>query len=255
MYTFNSRIRYSELNSQGFLSTEALMNYFQDCSTFQSEDLGIGLEYLDEMNAAWVINSWQVDIIRYPKLGENVIIGTIPYDIKGFVGCRNFYMDTLEGERLAIANSVWALINIEKGTPVKVTSKMLEGYKISEKLPMDYQGRKISFPTDGNIRTLNEIIVQPFHLDTNQHVNNNQYINMAKDCMRLLDGNDKKIPVISRIRAEYRMQAHLGDTIYPVCSTQDKDGSVVYTVSLNDGSGKAYSIVEVTSLKKDERNV
>ena len=69
MYTFNSRIRYSELNSQGFLSTEALMNYFQDCSTFQSEDLGIGLEYLDEMNAAWVINSWQVDIRRYPKLG------------------------------------------------------------------------------------------------------------------------------------------------------------------------------------------
>ena len=60
---------------------------------------------------------------------------------------------------------------------------------------------------------------------------------------------------ISSLRIDYRKQAHLGDTIYPVCSTQDKDGSVVYTVSLNDGSGKPYSIVEVTSLKKDERNV
>lgn len=223
------------------------MNYFQDCSTFQSEDLGIGLEYLDEMNAAWVINSWQVDISRYPKLGENVIIGTIPYDIKGFIGCRNFFMDTQDGERLAIANSVWALINIETGSPVRATPKMLEGYQIMDKLPMDYQGRKISFPKEGNIKAVNEIIVQPFHLDTNQHVNNNQYINMAKDSIRLLDDNDKELPVISRIRAEYRMQAHLGDTIYPVCSTTDKEGAVVYTVSLNDGSGKPYSIVEVTS--------
>ncbi|MCR5770425.1 MAG: acyl-[acyl-carrier-protein] thioesterase [Butyrivibrio sp.] len=246
MYSFKSRIRYSEINSQGFLSMEALMNYFQDCSTFQSEDLGIGLDYLDKQGAAWVINSWQVDVSRYPKIGENVIIGTIPYEIKGFIGCRNFFMDTEDGERLALANSIWAFINLETGRPVKVTPDIIDGYQISEKLPMDYQPRKIPFPEEGDIRSTQEILIHPFHLDTNQHVNNNQYITMAIDSIRSLKESDEKAPFVKRLRAEYKMQAHLGDVIYPICCSVLKDDRLVHTVSLNDENGKAYSVIEVT---------
>ena len=39
MYQFQSRIRYSEVDSEGRLTMASLINYFQDCSTFQSEDL------------------------------------------------------------------------------------------------------------------------------------------------------------------------------------------------------------------------
>ena len=42
MYTFDSRIRYSETDSEGKLTMASIINYFQDCSTFQSEDLGLG---------------------------------------------------------------------------------------------------------------------------------------------------------------------------------------------------------------------
>ena len=45
MYTFESRIRYSETDSEGKLTMASLINYFQDCSTFQSEDHGLGLDY------------------------------------------------------------------------------------------------------------------------------------------------------------------------------------------------------------------
>ena len=43
MYTFDSRIRYSETDSEGKLTMASIINYFQDCSTFQSEDLGLGV--------------------------------------------------------------------------------------------------------------------------------------------------------------------------------------------------------------------
>ena len=33
MYAFDSRIRYSETDSEGYLTLDALLNYFQDCST------------------------------------------------------------------------------------------------------------------------------------------------------------------------------------------------------------------------------
>ena len=58
MYTFDSRIRYSETDSQGKLTMASLINYFQDCSTFQSEDLGLGVEKLKEMHLVWVLSSF-----------------------------------------------------------------------------------------------------------------------------------------------------------------------------------------------------
>lgn len=48
MYEFDSRVRYSEVDHHGTMTVPALINYFQDCSTFQSEDLGIGTTVLKE---------------------------------------------------------------------------------------------------------------------------------------------------------------------------------------------------------------
>ena len=45
MYSFNSRVRYSEVNKDGRLKLVSLLDYFQDCSTFHSEDAGMGTEY------------------------------------------------------------------------------------------------------------------------------------------------------------------------------------------------------------------
>ena len=76
MYSFNSRIRYSECGADGYLTIVALLNYFQDCSTFQSEDLGVGVAALHERGTLWVVNSWQIDIMRLPRLCDRVGIYT-----------------------------------------------------------------------------------------------------------------------------------------------------------------------------------
>lgn len=58
MYQFKSRVRYSETGVDARLSLMGIMNYMQDCSTFQSEDCGVGLAYLEEKNRAWLLSSW-----------------------------------------------------------------------------------------------------------------------------------------------------------------------------------------------------
>ena len=78
MYTFQSRIRYSEVGPDGKLTLESLLDYFQDVSTFHSEDLGLGVGYLKEKNMVWVLSSWQIVVERYPMLCEKVITGTAP---------------------------------------------------------------------------------------------------------------------------------------------------------------------------------
>jgi hypothetical protein len=38
-YSFEGKIRYSEVGEDGRLTMPGILNYFQDCSTFQSESL------------------------------------------------------------------------------------------------------------------------------------------------------------------------------------------------------------------------
>ena len=76
MYKFDGRIRYSEVDSERKLTVEKMIDYFQDCSSFQSEDLGVGLDYMAENEFAWVVNYWQIRFDRRPVMGEAVRTGT-----------------------------------------------------------------------------------------------------------------------------------------------------------------------------------
>jgi len=60
MYSFESRVRYSEVDSEGYITLNAVLDYFQDCSSFHSEELGVGLEFLMKRKLAWVLSCWQV---------------------------------------------------------------------------------------------------------------------------------------------------------------------------------------------------
>ena len=124
MYEFDSRVRYSEVDHHGTMTVPALINYFQDCSTFQSEDLGIGTTVLKEEKRAWLLSYWQVILNRKPELGEKITIGTFATEFKGLFGNRNFYMKDADGKYLACANSVWAFIDTETGRPTRPQQRM-----------------------------------------------------------------------------------------------------------------------------------
>lgn len=231
MYTFKSQIRYSECDSQARLTLASLLNYFQDSSTFQSELLGVGGQYLKENNLVWVLSSWQIVVNRYPKLCEEVETGTFPYGFRGCFGYRNFLMRTSGGEMLACANSLWTLLDLERQTMAHPTQRMKEAYEIEEKLPMDYAPRKIDVPGDGVYEE--SIVVKKHHLDTNHHVNNGQFVDMAMNSL-------PEDFTIGQMRAEYRMQARLGDELRPYVAR--KQGLCI--VSLRSPEEKPYAIVE-----------
>ena len=231
MYTFDSKVRYSETDSEGKLTMASLINYFQDCSTFQSEELGVGLEYLRERNLVWVLSSWQIVVERYPELCEKVTVGTQPYDLKGFLGYRNFAMMDEKGEYIAKANSLWSLLNTETEKPCPVPEIMFEKYQLCPKLEMEYAPRKIAVPENGKV--FEPIVVKKHHLDTNHHVNNQQFVGIAMDYL-------PEDFSIGQLRAEYKKQAFLDDVLYPYVA--ETEGKVV--VALRNEANAPYVIVE-----------
>lgn len=234
MYSFDGRVRYSEVGVDGNMTLESLIDYFQDASTFHSEDVGLGVEYFKSIHQVWVLSAWQICVNRYPHLCEKIVIGTVPYEFRGFVGCRNFIMQTEGGEVLAYANSIWTLLDTDAMRPVKSSSAQMERYGIGEKYPMDYAPRKIAIPDNGVVKE--SFLVKAHHLDTNKHVNNGQYVRMAMDF----------IPedfVIKQLRVEYKNQAVLNNEICPVVAEDTVKNC--YTVVLNDVKGQPYCIVEM----------
>ena len=232
MYEFESRVRYSEVDSDSRLTFLGVLNYLQDCSTFQSEDMGVGIDYYREQHKAWVVNYWQVDLYEMPKLGTDITIGTIPYSIKGYLGYRNFYIkDRKTGKHYAMANSIWTLIDTDTIRPVRAGEDMLKAYELSEKLPMEYVDRKRVTDMEGAVLK-DPVPVLKHHLDTNHHVNNAQYVEIALDYVP--EGFN-----IRRMQAEYIKSAVLGDIMYPMVKASA--GEVF--VALNDEKGKAYARV------------
>lgn len=100
MYTFKSRVRYSECDQTGHLSLVDMINYFQDCSVFHSESIGQGVSVLEKEKKAWFLSSWNLEIERFPVLGEEIEIGTFSVGSRSFFGFRNFFMKDAEGNYL-----------------------------------------------------------------------------------------------------------------------------------------------------------
>lgn len=232
MYSFESRIRYSETGPDGNLDYYSLLNYFQDCSTFQSNDMGYGVEYLFNRGLAWVVNYWQIDIFKYPHLGDKVTIGTFPYEFKGFIGLRNFLMLDENGEYIAKANSIWTLLDMKTGRPSRPTKEHMAAYPLSEKMDMEYLSRKIALLDDMEKGEIIEI--KKYHLDTNNHVNNGQFVRIAIEAL-----GEERCP--KRVRAEYKKQVHLGDSLIPFIAKNENRT----VIDLQDTEGNSCCVVEI----------
>ncbi len=231
VYEYEKRIGFSECDTDRRFTVPALIDAFQDCSTFQSEDLNVGFDVLAEHDLVWVINYWELHIERLPHLCDTVTVGTFPYSFKTCFGLRNFYLKD-EAGYLVKANSMWTLIDTINYRPAKAPGFISDAYTTGEKLDMPYGSRKVMIP-DGDLVKATEkepVKIRRHHLDSNNHMNNGQYIKLA---MSELTGGD-----IASLRIDYRHQARLDDIIYPVVYENGNE----QVVALYDKDHEPYSV-------------
>ena len=53
MYEMKIQVRYSEVDQSGVARLHQILEYFQDCGMFQSEELGLGVEEDQKNHRAW----------------------------------------------------------------------------------------------------------------------------------------------------------------------------------------------------------
>ena len=99
---------------------------------------------------------------------------------------------------LAYANSIWVFMDLAAGRPTKPGKEEVEAYGMEPALEMEYAPRKIKLPEKAIL--VDTFTVRKYHIDTNNHVNNCQYVQMAMEVLR----EDMRI---RQVRVEYKKSA------------------------------------------------
>jgi len=238
MYEFSTRVRYSETDEAKKLTLPALVNYFQDCAVFHSEDVGLSVGAIARDHMAWILLTWQIGVERMPDLGETVRVVTNPYRIGGCLGLRNFGLFASDGTRLAAADSAWALLDTENGRLTRMPPDFAEQYGVGKKWDLGFGG--VHIRTAGETAEQEPARVSRYMLDSNCHMNNDWYVRLAMGCLP-----EGFIPV--HMKAEYKRSAVLDDLICP--ATVQEDGRVL--VLLRDEEKKPYANLEFTGRADD----
>lgn len=240
MYEMTHRVRYSEISPNQHINIEQIIKYFQDCSTFDSENIGQGLDYMERIGHIWLLAAWQVEVIQYPSMGDEIVIATWPYEVKGILAYRNFEIRDLKGNSMVKANSIWFYMNMQTGIPKRIEEEDVRAYGYGKKLSMDYQPRKIHLPKQEG-EPQESFLVKKADLDTNGHVNNARYIEMA---MEYLSWEESVVAM----RADYRKSAKYGERIYPVIYKAENE---LY-VELFHEDKEPYVIIEFRIKNREE---
>lgn len=235
-YGYKKRICYHEVDASRKLTFHSLIDLFQDCGSFHGEDCGCSNQFLADQGLAWILSSWQIVTGRMPKLGDWVELTTIPYYFKHFLAYRYFILRSEDGEELARANSVWLLMNMINYKPAKIPQSIVDAYGLDEDLYKDYDfgGRKID--RMGGAKQLEPVIAAPYMIDTNLHVNNQQYVRIAYS---YLPENFSW----NAFRGEYTKQARLGDALIPEISQNNG----VTQIALMNEEGEQFFLGEWTN--------
>lgn len=243
MYSFTSHVRYSEVDENWRLTIPALIDYLQDCSTFQSDLLGMGPEHIASTKLAWMLSAWKIEIRELPRFNDEIVVSTWATGFKGLRASRNFTVrragDATDAGPIVRADSSWFMFDSNKGRPVRTPENESAPYlaDAEKDAPLDMPAIPHVVRIEDEGEPLVPVQVTAAHLDTNHHVNNAQYVAIA------LGALGERMPAAPlTLDVHYSQAAKLGDVIYP--HLHEQDGAL--TVTLDNADGKHYAIVSVS---------
>lgn len=225
-------VRFSEIDDNGELLFGKIIDFLQDCSSFESEELGNGVDYQMKNHRAWVLSSWYIRVNQKPRYNDEVEVSTWACGFNKVSGFRNYairYPDSDENIVEALAN--WVMFDMDTQSLTRLVPEDIENYEVSSPLNLPKVPRRIK-PGEDYVEQ-ESFRVMKCHLDINRHMNNAWYVKLAEEYIDLKD----KITVI---RVDYKKSAKHGDIIIPFVCKED----LRYVIELRSENGDVFATVE-----------
>lgn len=235
MYTIKREVSASNVNKFGNLHLHDAFNFMLDICAFHMDNIKVLKDFFIKNNFSVFLKAAQIDIIKTPVYGDKLSITDEIYSGKGIYGLRGITIKNDINEICYKAHLTGVFVNIETGTPIKLTDEIINDSEVNEnKINMDILPRKILINSN-KIKKVEKIVIPQSFIDMNKHMNSSYYLRLAEDILNEeFDYN--------RIRIEYKMQVKQNCTIRIelldcdnpcVCIYEDKENVHLATVEFS----------------------
>lgn len=214
------RIHYYEVDYQGKILPTALMNYFQDIAWVQSEQVGVGNDYLQTNKYAWLIYQWDIDIKEYPCFGQTVNVATKACGFNKFNAYRLFQVKDQDENILVNAYSRWVYMDTENMKITIIPPLMYQAYGITSS---NSEIKRLSKPRKiEKLDCVRKFLVRYSDIDTNRHVNNVKYVEWSLETM---PDDIIKNYIVKNIKTLYKEQGKYGSSIQVETELKNIEGT------------------------------
>ena len=232
MYTYEAVVGYSRTDRTGKVPIYEILNYMQDCSTFQSEAVGAGLNYYKEIKKAWFLLAYEIELLQPIRLGQKIVVGTAPTDFKGLYGTRQFFIKDDRDNYLAKANTMWTLMDLEARCPVRITEDDIKYYETQKLFEMKPVQRKIRLSQEKEQK--DTFTVLKTYIDSNGHMNNADYMRVAAELI-------PEDLLWNHLQINYRKEVMVGEKMISFLH-QEESG---IGISFENEAGEVLTVIKV----------
>lgn len=241
-------IRYYETDFDKRLRTAQWLNFFQDAAICHGEAVGRGLDFLDAHDLLWVLMEWDITIHRYPLYKEQITVSTMQHSCNGLYSKRLYDVHDAEGRLIAKAVSVWMMLQKSTFKIIKVPEYVITAYggKIDRKSYLKTE-KLLESPKDENTR-VSPLQVRVSDLDSNNHVNNEKYLEWS---IREIPYDVYKRHSITGIKINYLKSAFYGDEMRLETNVSKTDDDVLVHQSVKKDTDETVCLIELCMRKRE----
>ncbi len=205
MFKKQYNLRSSDFDKFLEIKPSAVLDLFQTVAGLHAENLGVGFNAMLERGFLWVILKVKYEIIRMPKMYENVTVATWPLEPKRLDFIRNYQILDKNGKVIIKGTSQWAIIDKDTRRLTRVT----DVYKNIDTFCQDevFDEKLVRVP-DFNETESQYIVSGGFSdFDSNGHVNNIRYADYVMNAL-----NPEKPLNIKTFQLDFHKELTGGET-------------------------------------------
>lgn len=233
-----------EFTNTGFyneMTNKSILLFMENLAEEHSNYCHFTFTDLQKYKLTWIILNWRLKVFSRPKSGDKIIVQTYGRDIKKFFVYRDLIMLNEKREKVAVATSIWALVNYETGKLEIPPAEMEEKYHgFRRDLSVFDKEEKIrSIIPKGNPENIVNYKVRRSDLDLNRHVHNLNYLDFAYEALpeKIWEGKE-----LNNVQITYKREIKLGDVIKIEYFREDNKNTIVIK---NEDGTKVHSIIDL----------
>ena len=227
------RVRAFDVDANGRLKVNTILDYFQDAASNDAERLNFGYSNFVPRGLTWVLSWAKFEFFHFPKFAEEIKIQTWGKKQYKLYSMRDYLLFNSNDEIICKGTSAWLLIDSKSLRPKILPQLFPEIQMLDTKDALSDLPKKII--SSSKTENIYSTKIRYSDIDLNQHANNAKYIELMLDCF---DQEFHKKHTMKTLTVSYNAQSKYGDEIQLSKGTEKDIPLTHYVEAKNLSSNK-----------------